>query len=290
MPGRLLACLLLLTALGCGEDPPSSPALPLPYALEESASGVTCSFPDYRIGLQYGEPFGIVSLQLKDQPWDFVHPQLPVGDWEWFWFQEEGRADTLKAKLIQPAWDPPQIQTSPAEVVLRFRRAEVLKPGILLQVEYRLRAAEPAFTIEYSIDNGSTLTLKNPYVMVGFPGFTDHAWINSVANARSLRQPLRPHANFLEEARDQGLAEYPLLRDDTALAEDRPLKGIVGISLLGVTYLLETTYAPGPGLRRIFSAHVNKPGYLTSHLYVSMEDLAPGAGQSLALRYELTRL
>lgn len=290
MPGRPWTCLLLFAALGCGEDPPSSPAQPLPYTLEESARGLTLSFPSYRIGLQYGEPFGIVSLQLKGQPWDFVHPQLPAGDWEWFWFQEAGRADTLKAKLIQPAWDPPEIQTSPQEVVLRFRRAEVLKPGILLEVEYRLRATEPAFTIEYSIDNNAALTLMNPYVMVGFPGFTDHAWINAVANARSLRQPLPPYANFHDEAKAKGLAEYPLLRDDTALAEGRPLKGIVGISLLGATYLLEAAHTPDPGLRRIFAAHVNKPGYLTSHLYVSMEDLAPGARHAIAVQYELVKL
>ncbi len=291
MIARLLTLLLLLT-LGCGKDRPTSntPAPALPYTLEEGADGIAIAFADYRIALRYGEPFGIVSLRLKGQPWDFVHPQLPAGDWEWFWFQEEGRADTAKIKLLQPQWDPPQIETSPEGVVLRFRRAEVLRPGITLRVEYHLRAAEPALVAEYSIDNGSTLTLKNPYVMVGFPGFGDHAWINTVANPRSLRQPLPPYSNFLDEAKAKGLAEYPLLRDDTALAEGRQLKSLVGISVLGTTYLLEATHIPGPGLRQIFSAHVNKPGYLTSHLYVSMADLAPGASRSLAVRYELVRL
>lgn len=286
----LSLCGLLLAGCGADRPAPSAPAPALPYTLEESARGVTCSFPDYHLALQYGDPFGIVSLRLKGQPWDFVHPQLPAGDWEWFWFQEEGRADTTSIKLLQPQWDAPEIQTSPEEVVLRFRRAEVLKPGITLQLEYRLRAAEPAFTVEYSIDNGSAFTLKNPYVMVGFPGFTDHAWINTVANARSLRQPLPPYANFLEEAKAKGLAEFTLLRDDTAVAEGRPLKGIVGISALGATYLLEASHTPGPDLRRIFSAHVDKPGYLTSHLYVSMEDLAPGAHHAIAVQYELVKL
>lgn len=283
---------MLLTLLSCGADrtAPSSPAPVLPYTLEESAQGLTCAFPDYHIALQYGAPMGIVSLRLKGQPWDFVHPQLVAGDWEWFWFQEEGRADTAKIKLLQPQWDRPEIETHPEEVVVRFRRAEVLKPGITLQIEYHLRAAEPAFTIEYSIDNDSALTLIRPYMMVGFPGFTDHAWINTVANARSLRQPLLPFANFLEEAKAKGLAEFTLLRDDTALAEDRPLRGIVGISALGATYLLEASHTPGPGLRQIFSAHVNKPGYLTSHLYVSMADLAPGGHQSTAVQYELVKL
>lgn len=281
-----------LTLLGCGADPsaPSAPAPVLPYTLEEKAGGVSCSFPDYRVALQYGAPFGIVSLRLKGQPWDFVHPQLPAGDWEWFWFQEKGRADTAKVKLLQPQWDAPQIQAGPEEVILRFRRTEVLQPGITLQLEYRLRAAEPAFTIEYTIDNGSDLTLISPYVMVGFPGFTDHAWINTVANARSLRQPQPPYANFLEEAKAKGLAEYALLRDDNALAENRSLRGIVGISALGTTYLLEASHTPGPDLRQIFSAHVNKPGYLTSHLYVSMEDLAPSARRSFAVQYELVKL
>ncbi|MCC7261732.1 MAG: hypothetical protein IT369_04325 [Candidatus Latescibacteria bacterium] len=289
---RNMLLFLMLFALSCGEDrpAPNTPAPNLPYTVEESADGVTCTFPDYHIALQYGEPFGIVSLRLKGQPWDFVHPQLPAGDWEWFWFQEEGRTDTAKVKLLQPRWDAPQIETSPEEVVLRFRRAEVLRPGITLRVEYHLRAAEPALVAEYSIDNGSSLTLKNPYVMVGFPGFTDHAWINTVANPRSLRQPLPPYTNFLDEAKAKGLAEYPLLRDDTALAEGRQLKGMVGISVLGTTYLLEATHLPTPGLRQIFSAHVNKPGYLTSHLYVSMADLAPGASRSLAVQYELIRL
>lgn len=289
-----LAVVLLVVFGGCGDggsahDPVSSQGT---YTLQESSQGVTASFSDYAISVQYGQPFGITSLHLKGQPWDFVHPALPVGDWEWFWFDEEGRTDNPAAvKLLQPDWDIPLIEQNQDGVHLKFSRADAIRPGIGLEVNYRLSAVEPALDIEYSVHNASGISLKNPYVMVGFPGFTDHKWISSVATARELRLPLPPYANFSEEAVAEGKAEYTLLRDDVDLSQTphRTLKGIVGIAAFGSTYLLQASYAIDADLRQIYSAHTNKPGYLTSHLYVFLKDLADGESSAIIVHYDLSK-
>ena len=60
------------------------------------------------------------------------------------------------------------------------------------------------------------------------------------------------------------------------------------IDLVDRIYKLETTFLPPGDLISLFSAHTNKPDYMTSHLYVTMPDLEVGQSRSLFVRYDLS--
>ena len=263
---------------------------PVIYTTASTSLNTTLQFPTHRIVVQNGRPFGIMSLRLAGQPVDFVHPTLPMGDWEWFRFE---RPDTpgkqFITKLIQPEWRVPVVERQADQVVLRFGRKDIFQEGIFLYVTYRLRADRPEFAIEYEIRNQSVDHLDKPYVMLGFPGFSDHRWISQVAIGTRVRPVKPPHFNFFSEAQAEGKVEYLLLRQDVdPRGSERELMNVLSLQMGPTTYTLTVFYDADSSLRRVYSAHTNKPRYLTSHLYAFLTRMAPGESRSLTVHYKLS--
>ncbi len=245
-------------------------------------------FPEYSAVIKHGSPFGIVSLEMSGQPGNFVHPKLPLADWEWFRYDEDGPTNVKKQiKLIQPAWNIPTIAESSEQVEVTFSRPDVLLPGISLKVKYTFAAA--GFDVLYEIENGTAAPLPQPYVMIGFPGFANQRWVSAVASSNEMRSVTEPFGNFWEEAQNSPLSEYTLIEEGPLRELSRPLKALVAISAFGSTYLLQSSYIHSGEIRDVRSAHVNKNSYLTSHLYINLNDIASGMSSSTLIRYTLTR-
>ena len=259
------------------------------YRLEVSGAAASFSCPAYSAVVRFGHPFGVTSLRLPGQPVDFSHPNLPLADWEWFWFDEDGRRNSTK--LIDPDWGPPALAEGPDQAILRFSRRNVLEPGIDLAVEYRLGAQGAAFEVEYTVDNHSGKRLAGPYAMVGFPGFSNHVWISEVATAVQSRVPRPPYATFLAEALADGKSDSLLLRHDVdPRANPQALAGKIVAVARGGRYALEATCVPGPGVQQVYSAHTIKRLYLTSHLYVFLSDMEDGETRQVLVHYALAQL
>jgi len=271
--------------------PPSPPLPPAYYSFASTPKTTSVWLTQYHIAIHNTPPFGIASLRLQGQPVDFAHPELPLGDWEWFWFVEPGQPQGRAAiKLLEADWDPPQVERRADEVVVRFRRPDTLRRGVELEVAYRLDARRPGFAVEYKITNSSNRFLANPYAMVGFPGFANQQWVVAVAHALSARTPAAPFANFRDEALGLGKADYLLLRQDLDLSgqEEGTLSSKVSLRRAGRTYTVETILMSTSGLSHVYMAHTNKPRYLTSHLYAFLRSMAPGQSRSVAVRYLLS--
>jgi hypothetical protein len=271
--------------------PPFQPVLPAYYAVSTTRQTTTVWLTAYTISIHNANPFGITSLRLKGQPVDFVHPTLPLGDWEWFWFgdpaQSQGQASI---KLLEETWQAPQIERGEEEVVLRFRRQNVLRHGVEVEVAYHLNARRPEFTAEYTVRNHSGQFLLSPYMMVGFPGFANQQWVEEVSTAERVRRPQRPFGDFLAEAQGRQLADYLLLRQDWDPQTQDPeaLRGTVVLRGGDKKYTLTTTLAAATGLKGAYIAHTNKPRYLTSHLYAYMRSLGGGESRSVGVHYGLS--
>ena len=259
------------------------------FSIEASDRKATLSFPDYTMAIQYREPFGMVALKMAGQKSDFVHHRLPLGDWEWFKIDLNKRGSWLK--LIMPDWNDPEVEVDGDVVVFRFYQRDAIVAGITLEVEYRIQIDRPEFDIEYSIHNSSWISLTAPYVMLGFPGFSNHGEISSIQTALQDRVPENPHDNFLDEALEVGKEEYLLLRHDTypRLDPTGALKGTISIAESGRIFTLESSLVPDESYTYVYSAHTNKPGYLTSHLYAFLEDIPRGQTTRVTIHYALSR-
>lgn len=283
---RLLVASL---TVACGGD--SRPATPSEavYRLRLHDTHASVEFPGYRAVVQYGDPFGIVTLEMAAQPGTFAHWHLPLADWEWFWYDEDGRDTPQKrAKLIDPIWSGPAVYESADSLKLVFHRQDVVLPGIDLTVDYTFRAGG-SFSATYSIANQRPATLHMPYAMIGFPGFSNHKWVSAVATAQESRESQTPYSNFWQEAAALGHKEYTLLRDDGDGGPAHTFKGLIAMSTFDATYILEATYQVSGVEASVRSAHVNKPGYLTSHLYMLLKDMAPNDSVSIPVHYQLSR-
>ena len=174
-------------------------------------------------------------------------------------------------------------------VELRYKRRNTLRSGVDVEVRYRFWATEPRFEVEYRITNDSGYPLHAPYVMVGFPGFSDHRWVTEVADAYRERRPWGGHDNFLSEALARRLAEYLMLRHDVTGGVMEGLTTRVAMSVGKDTYALNGYFLATPDLAQVYSAHTNKPGYLPSHLYATFEALPPRQSRTVTIAYELGR-
>ena len=247
--------------------------------------------PGYSIVISNGRPFGIVSLRAGGQIWPFSHDQLPLGDWEWFWLE---KADTsswgdVRVKLLDPEWSQPTLTERGDATVVTYSRDDVVYEGIGLDVEYYLFAHTAAFDVHYVIHNGTDASLADPYVMVGFPGFLDNGRIVSVGTlGRADRAVDQPHASFEEEARARGRPEYLLQRSvDPTGAESARYAATVVANEGGRTFSLTSQFEADASFPYVFTAHTNKPGYLTSHLYAYMDDIPAGAAKRLVVHHSL---
>ena len=258
------------------------------YRVTTKRHHTTVRMPSYTMTVKWGEPFGIVSLRLKGQPLDFVHPELPLADWEWFWFEDPNGGGEVHEKLLQKQWGEPTVDKLKDRVRLTFRSANVPRRGIDLEVIYQLPAEGTEFAVEYAIHNGTSHDLQAPYVMIGFPGFPNQRWVTEVGSAERVRRPRSPHVNMKAEALARGVEEYALLRHNADPRRSvEGMKGSVSMDLADRTYSLDTYFVSTAGVSNLFSAHTNKLRYLTSHLYATMLDLQAGRSRSLTVYYTL---
>ena len=260
------------------------------------AADLSFSFFHYDVEVQFSNGFGIRSLKYRGQESDFAGGHLlPLGDWEWFWLeaQDENNRPTdpaLRAKLLEPAWDPPVIREEDARVILDFLKPDVLREDLELAVEMAFSTVEPRFDITYTIRNGTPTPLSLPYIMVGLPGFLDHGSVTAIETGDGQRrEPLAPHQDFLSEALEDGRSEYLLLRHDLSPAAADSLQGVAEIVEGSTTFALAASYAPAGSIRHVYSAHTNKPRYLTSHLYVFLGSLPADAEHRVTVHYNLSR-
>ena len=249
---------------------------------------VTVMSPLYLIKIQFGRPFGIVLLKTITQPRNFAHSELPLADWEWFWFDDDGGGNPNKQiKLIQSIWDPPTVEEGSASVQLLFTRDEILNDlHFSLEVEYIL-CPDRRFEVVYRVRNNSRQPVAKPYAMVGFPGFSDPAWINEVGGSVETRMPLSPFQNFKQEILSQNRAESTLLWAEWTAGSPDTLRAELTVKAIGGTYELQATYVPDDDVDQVSAGHVVKPAYLTSHLYVTFKDIPPEMSRSLRIHYRL---
>ena len=266
--------------------------LPPRYHIVRDGPRIRIFMPAYTIAIQRASPFGIVSLKLNGQTPDFAHPELPLGDWEWFWYRQAGTEDQwLAAKLLQEEWGEPEIVEESDRILLRYQRKNTTEEGADLAVTYRLPLVGSRFGIDYAVVNRTQSWFEEPYIMVGFPGFSNQGFVEEVADAVATRPATPPHTNFQQEANQQSGPEILLLRHDVdpAAANSGSLEGTVRLRFGTSTYRLTTTFTPDAQTVWVYSAHTNKPLYLTSHLYAFLQTLESGVGTQLAVEYELVR-
>lgn len=289
--------LICVVAVGASCAPGGEPAAPEPppsccsgYTVAQGEGTVTVAFPTYLAKVQRGSPLGIVLLQLVSQPRDFAHPELPLGDWEWFALgQDAPRDDDHWAKLLQPVWPPPAVMEFTDSLRIVFRLDDVLQTGIALGLEYLLRS-DATLSVTYDVTNGSSQALEQPYAMLGFPGFSYPPWVNEVRLGSQTRTPMAPFLNFRQETIASGSAEETLLETQADLTP--PLGGLrsaLVISSFGSRYVLETKYVPDGDVTSVSAAHVLKAGYMTSHLYAVIEEIPPGGNRRIRVDYLLHR-
>ena len=224
------------------------------------------TFPRYQTVVRHGNPFGIVSLSMEGQHADFSHPDLPLADWEWFWYGEDGQVNNQKRiKVFDTDWPDPKIENYDEATDLLFEKTDVLIIGLDLQVRYNFGMID-TFSVSYTIKNNTGELLPKPYMMVGFPGFSDHKWISSVSTSAEMRIPKQPFTNFWQEAVADGREEYTLLREDLDGATAKQLTGAIGTTALEGSYILKSTFSSTDHVAAVSAAHVNKARYLTSHL------------------------
>ena len=257
------------------------------YSVTFRTNATSVVFPGYEATLQYGSPFGLISLRAVGQPGDFSHWHLPLADWEWFWYGEDGRVNEEKRiKLLDPLWAVPRIDESADSLSLLFDKHDVLLPGLNLYVRYTFRP-DRRFTVLYGVINHTEGTVEKPYMMVGFPGFMNHKWVTAVATSLEPRYVTEPFGSFWEEAIADSTDDVTLLSDDGNHSLGR-FEGIAMTSGLGRSFILHTTYVSTAVVDSVYSAHVNKAAYLTSHLYVLMRDLPPGSHAEVRVDYALS--
>ena len=262
------------------------------YRIESSGQQTRLRLPNYSVTVQSGSPFGIVSLKLSRQAVDFAHFELPLGDWEWFWYRRAGTTDQWMAtKLLQPDWGNPNIVEEPERILVRFQRRNVTEPGVDLEVTYRFPIDGACFGIEYAVTNGTLDELDQPYLMVGFPGFSNQGFVSEVADAVARRPVTPPYASFQQEAARQAAPEIVLLRQDVdpGRSGGRTLEGSVKLRLGATSYRLTTRFTADSRFFWVYSAHTNKPLYLTSHLYIFLQTLRPTDRCVVNVEYELTQ-
>lgn len=266
--------------------------LPPPYRILKDGRRIRIFLPAYSIAIQGTSPFGIVSLRLNGQAPDFAHPELPLGDWEWFWYRQAGTDDQwLAAKLLQQDWGEPEIVETSDRILVRYRLNSATEAGADLAVTYRLPLVGSRFGIDYAVVNGTQSRFEKPYLMLGFPGFSNQGFVEEVADAVATRPVSPPHASFQQEANHQSGAEIILLRHDVdpAGADGGSLEGTIKLRFGTNIYRLTTTFTPDPQSFWVYSAHTNKPLYLTSHLYAYLHSLGSGVRTELGVEYELAR-
>lgn len=285
MPAAILVA--AFTTIDCGKGPTGF----FPHA----PSTIVYSFDDYEAAIHFGIPLGIVSLKSKGQVNDFAHlaatdkpRSLPftLGDWEWFWlefFLADNKPEVpIREKVMVTPWARPVVREKGVHTVLNFEKEDVLRPGITLQQNYHFHTQAPEFDVHYVIRNNTGSWLRGPYVMVGFPGFMNHRAVVAVETSKDRHVPDAGFLTYFDEALGKGLDQYTLIRHDVfPQFRIEELRGSVTVEEPGKQFILTSTFTPDETVNHVYSAHTNKPLYLTSHLYVFFNDIPPGQSRSI---------
>ena len=123
--------------------------------------------------------------------------------------------------------------------------------------------------------------------MIGFPGFSNYEQVSSVETALETRVTASPYTNFRDEAIAVNRAEYLLLRHNVSPRSGslEVLKGVVSIKEASRIFTLESSFVPDKTYSQVYSAHVNKPAYLTSHIYAFLTDIPNGEERRITIHY-----
>jgi hypothetical protein len=259
---------------------------PHDYTLRITRQQLILSMPDYTVRIRHGTPFGISSLRRRGQRTDFAHQDLPLADWEWLRFHSPVLGKRQQ-KLMEMDWGAPEVHELPDRLEVIYR-LPVSSIGVEAEVRYSFLAQGSSFHVTYSLINGSRWPLDELYVMLGLPGFTNHGYVTAVASARERRLPFWPARVFLAEAQALKVPEYQLLRHDARAGVSEGLKGSVRLQDGDDDYRLSSYYLTDTSLNSAYSAHTNKPRYLTSHLYLTLGDLKPMQRRSITIHHVLS--
>ncbi|MEE2659477.1 MAG: hypothetical protein VX733_13305 [Candidatus Latescibacterota bacterium] len=265
------------------EEGPTPRPPALSYRVRHGHAGLELDMPEYHVVLSRSDPFGITSLRLNEQSSDFAHPSLPLADWEWFRFQELGKQ--IAIKLIERNWGAPTLSLHVDVATVTYGKRDVLRRGVDLEVAFHFYPKATAFHVIYTLTNRSERTVRSPYAMVGFPGFSDHRYVATVSTGHQRREALL--GSFWSEAQMRGLSDYLLLRQDARPTRLESLRNSLVIPEAGTDYQLSTYVLVTPQDLRAYAAHTNKPRYLTSHLYTTLADLRPTRSASIVVHYIL---
>lgn len=260
-------------------DPPG-------YTFRSTRQQLILSMPGYVVRIRHGMPFGISSLKLRGQRTDFAHEALPLADWEWVQYRAPGLGERWY-KLMEMDWGTPEVQSFPDRLEAVYH-LPVAREGIGAEVRYVFLAQATSFHVTYTLFNGSSRALSAVYFMLGLPGFTNHGYITRVASAREQRLPKWPFKAFLAEAEARDLAEYQLLRHDVRAGISEGLKGSVQLRDGDNDYRLSSYYLAESSITSAYSAHTNKPRYLTSHLYATIGELPSHQSRSVTIHHVLS--
>ncbi len=285
--GRVDVGDLFRFAESVAEPLPYEPARqPHNYTVRTTRQEVYLSMPEYSARVRHATPFGISALRRRGQRADFAHDDLPLADWEWFWFNSKVLGKR-RHKLLEMDWGLPEVRELPDRLEVVYR-LPISRIGIDVGVRYSFLASGSSFHVTYSMFNGSRWPMEECYVMLGLPGFSNHGFVTEVASAREQRLPAWPHDMFLTEALARGLAEYQLLRHNAGTGLSEGLKGSVSLQDASGDYRLSSYYLADKSVLSAHSAHTNKPRYLTSHLYITLGDLLPQQERSVTIHHVLT--
>ena len=232
----------------------------------------------------HGPPFGISSLRLKSHDFEFAHSELPLADWEWLWVTLDDSLLTIK--LLDQAWPAPEIIRDPDCLVVTFSMNGLFSMDVDAKVVFTVPRDRAGFSVDYTTQNNSTASLKAPYAMIGFPGFSNQLLVNEVNLVERAAYSVHPHPNFRAEGITRN-KEYRLLGHSVLGVKMDPLTSAVVANLDDRSYRLSTTFFPPGDLTKWLAKHVNKPSYLTSHMYVTMPNLDAGRERVLTVSYEL---
>ncbi len=253
------------------------------------------------MAIGFDAPFGIVSLKSTGQANDFAHvaatddPRslpFPLGEWEWFWlefFTERNRPENpVREKVMVTPWERPIVSEEGPWTVLSFEKQDVIKPGITLEQAYYLNTQAPEFDVHYVIRNNTDEWLRGPYVMVGFPGFMNHRAAVAVETSTARHAPGEEFSSYFDESTALGENEYILIRHDVfPQSRIEELRGSVTIEEPGKQFILTSTFTPDESINHVYSAHTNKPVYLTSHLHVFFNDIPPTQSRAVVVHNEI---
>jgi hypothetical protein len=274
-----VAVLCLLPLAGCGLGTPADPD-DTGVRWTRQRHRVLLTGDGYEATFGWRHPFGLTHFAEPGAMAPVGHADLPLADWEWLWLGE-GRRPAQRRKLLEGGWVAPVPRVTQTGVRLSFRR-QLRVDGRALELSVTVDAGAQEIAVRYALHNLSGRMAPRPYLMLGFPGFTDPRRVARVRLGDERRAPSLPSQTFETALRDDE-AERTLLEQRWA-GEDSLHARVAGTE---GEQSVAVSCVPGRDVLEAIARHVLKPRYLTSHLYLRFADLLPGETHQITVRYRL---